>query len=356
MDKYKVDFTLLDNKRPIGVTGLMRVKNDGCFVSASIDSCIEALDELVIAYDDSEDNTEEVIKEKQRQYPDKIKLYHYEPQIYSHNLVGPDFDKVAGLNEDSVHLLSNYYNWTMSKATYRYAFKIDADQIYFTSKLKYICNLYRSDKNPHISISDHAVHFYYKAICKFFGLFPAALNYYTSKIFISGFVARKVQNYIYKRIEKDKIVTSFSGINLFCDNGVRVPMGKFHDGVQPPINGSGDHIFFQPSSKNKYIPWPQREYNRIIEVMSPASKMYFGGGFLWLHLNAMRPKTYEMNKKRYVGHTADIEHFLINNFFQLEGEYGFRISSFMRPIIYQSLQADNNTIKDYVSKYKKAYS
>ena len=86
MEDYKVDFTLLDKERPIGVSGLMRVKNDGDFVSLSIDSCITALDELVIVYDDSEDNTEEIILKKQAEYPSKIKVYHYEPQICSHNL------------------------------------------------------------------------------------------------------------------------------------------------------------------------------------------------------------------------------------------------------------------------------
>ena len=40
-----------------GVSGIMRVKNDGEFIAASIKSCIDALDELVVVYNDCTDNS-----------------------------------------------------------------------------------------------------------------------------------------------------------------------------------------------------------------------------------------------------------------------------------------------------------
>ena len=59
---------------PIGVSGLMRVKNEERFVAASIDSCIDALDELVICYEECSDNTPAILEAKRQQYPEKITL------------------------------------------------------------------------------------------------------------------------------------------------------------------------------------------------------------------------------------------------------------------------------------------
>lgn len=54
---YSVEISSFDRVKPVGVSGLLRIKNDADFVAESIDSCIEALDELVITYQDSVDNT-----------------------------------------------------------------------------------------------------------------------------------------------------------------------------------------------------------------------------------------------------------------------------------------------------------
>ena len=44
-----------------GLSGIMRVKNEGRFLEACIDSCIEALDEIIIVYTGCTDNTEEIL-------------------------------------------------------------------------------------------------------------------------------------------------------------------------------------------------------------------------------------------------------------------------------------------------------
>ena len=46
-----------------GVSGIMRVKNDAEFIKASVESCIDALDELIIVYNDCSDNSPQVIEE-----------------------------------------------------------------------------------------------------------------------------------------------------------------------------------------------------------------------------------------------------------------------------------------------------
>lgn len=51
-EDYYVDMSFLKKVRPVGVSGLLRVKNDAEFLSDCIESCIDALDELIICYQD----------------------------------------------------------------------------------------------------------------------------------------------------------------------------------------------------------------------------------------------------------------------------------------------------------------
>lgn len=82
----------LNKNRRKGVSGIMRVKNDAQFISASVDSCIDALDELIIVYNDCTDDSVEFINHKKEEYPDKIKVYEYKPKIYSVNLNKDEYD------------------------------------------------------------------------------------------------------------------------------------------------------------------------------------------------------------------------------------------------------------------------
>ncbi len=123
------DFKVLDNDRPLGISGHMRVRNEAMSVAECIESCIDFLDELIITYNTSTDNTEQILEEYKNKYPDKIRLYHYKPNIIRCDVYEFN-DKYS-----YVHSLSNYYNFGYIKIEYKYYMKIDADQIYFTEKL-----------------------------------------------------------------------------------------------------------------------------------------------------------------------------------------------------------------------------
>ena len=137
-----MSFYISEHER-IGVSGIMRVKNDAQFVQQSIDSCIDALDELIIVYNDCTDNSAALILEKQRQYPDKIKVYEYKYKVYSINLSKMEYEFAKKLPPDSPQLLCNYYNYALSKVSYKYAMKIDADQLYFSKKIQSTCDIVR---------------------------------------------------------------------------------------------------------------------------------------------------------------------------------------------------------------------
>ncbi|WP_300759463.1 glycosyltransferase [uncultured Brachyspira sp.] len=125
----KDDFKILDKERPLGISGHLRVKDEAMSIAECIDSCIEALDELIITYNKSSDNTEEILKEYEKKYPDKIRLYFYEPNIIKYN---KDEYKTK---YSELHYFYYYSNFGYLKIRYKYYFKIDADQIYFTEKI-----------------------------------------------------------------------------------------------------------------------------------------------------------------------------------------------------------------------------
>ena len=135
------DFKILDKERPLGISGHLRVKDEAMSVAECIDSCIDALDELIITYNKSSDNTEEILKEYEKKYPDKIRLYFYEPILFKYN------ENEHIKKYSAIHYFYNYTNYGYLKMKYKYNFKIDADQIYFKDKLLEIREALLSDIN-----------------------------------------------------------------------------------------------------------------------------------------------------------------------------------------------------------------
>lgn len=280
---YYVDMSFLKKERPVGVSGLLRVKNDAEFLPDCIDSCIDALDELIICYQECTDNAPEIIRQKQRQYPDKIKVYFYAPPVYCHDLTDEERAYAFSLPDDSVHKLCNYYNYTLSKATYRYALKIDSDQIYFADKLKLYCDAYRKEGSVKISLSDSLIRFYvylYHRMISKYGNF-----YYwdiLSRIPLTRrIIIKKYTDYQIKEIVNNKYALSMSGINVGYEHG------KWGIYVinKLPFNGVTDHLIFEITEDTFYITF--QRWKRPIEHM-PYKKTILMSGWFWYHLQAMR--------------------------------------------------------------------
>ena len=218
---YYVDMSFLKKERPIGVTGLLRVKNDAEFLASCIESCIGALDELIICYQECTDNAPEIIREKQQQYPDKIKVYYYAPPVFCHGLTEEETKYAFSLPDSSVHKLCNYYNYTLSKATYRYAMKIDSDQVYFAEKLKRFCDAYRKEGPVRMSFGNYLVKFYAKiygiAVRKCPALFKVDLLSLIPGV--RCMIEKQYESYQLKEIINNKYALSLSGINLGYKQG-----------------------------------------------------------------------------------------------------------------------------------------
>lgn len=294
---YRVNIADFKRERPVGVSGLMRVKNEASWISQSIESCINALDELIICYQECSDNTPEIIEEKRRKYPNKIKVYYYAPHVYAHNLSDKDFDYAYNLPKDSIHLLSNYYNYTLSKATYKYAVKIDADQIYFTDRLAELFNAYRSmttKKGRLRSVKYFSLRFFNAYLPK---LSPLILDLLPFK----KNIMQLYRKFLYKQISMTKQPVVLSGINL-CKKEQEWWLPKLADKDEFPLffNGAGDLLVFAVSDKTYYVPGyqtnnkeketseirfnPIYDTPRILETFLLDRQYPLQAGFCWYHM------------------------------------------------------------------------
>lgn len=315
-----------------GVSGIMRVKNDSEFIESSIDSCIDALDELVIVYNDCSDNTPELIERKCLQYPQKIRVFEYKYKVYGANLTEEEYKTAKSLPKDSPHLLCNYYNFALSKVRYQYAIKIDADQIYFSERLKEVCDICRIDCNQRKDFKYYigcCYNFYYRAyryMCvRFKREFPILFPEWIARKCWSSYRAFSIHQF-----KEGEACISLSGINIFYDDDWYVSLGGLGDTINilPPFNGENDHILFKVTPTLYYKTFETEYYNTlrstrfslIEEFVHPYSYQYYG--FCWYHLNAMRGNCKEYVKKekqeqpsRFVSllHFEKMPHSLIRN-------------------------------------------
>ena len=295
------DLKILDNERPLGISGHLRVINEAMTVGECIDSCIDFFDELIITYNTSTDNTEEILKEYEKKYPEKIRLYHYKPNIFRYN------KEYYNNIYSQIHYMDNYSNYGLLKTRYKYYLKIDADQIYFTDKLLMIRKLILSDINS-IKID--------KKIKKLILINKIAWWISNKKLrnkFRTYFIKKllnKDKNYIYNGYEtlfpiKENILFAklmnkdyrfdFGGFNLSLTNNM------FYLNKESCINGCGmDTALFPISSKTYYYMFE----NCPAETFKADYPMYYIG-FFWLHLGLIKRELNDDNSDIKVENIID---------------------------------------------------
>lgn len=322
--EFKVDISNMSKNRQNGVSGLMRVKNDAEFIVDSIMSCIDALDELIIVYNDCTDNTPILIRQMQNRYPNKIKIFEYIPKILGANLTRDEYVIAKKMPIDSEHLLSNYYNYALSKSNYKYILKIDADQIYFTEKLKKLCDAYRSNMKSRIKFDEWV------------SFLIVIIYFIKSKIKIIRNINFSIEKHyipyvecIYKLVNNFKIPVSLSGVNVVYSKKWFVSIGKcgLSLNILSPFNGVGDHLLFEINRNTKFIPYDCMEYN----VLSSSKYSYIERlvgvgkawpiGFFWFHLNGMRRNIYKEQLKNIESYSSafmPIDEFIHTKFDEID--------------------------------------
>jgi glycosyltransferase involved in cell wall biosynthesis len=105
---------------------VFRVKNEGLFLEAAVESILRSVDEVVIVDNQSTDLTLEVARALEARHSGKIKVFTYEHSIAR---CGEDNENEFLKNPKSPHLLANFYNFAFGKATMNYLLKWDGDMI-----------------------------------------------------------------------------------------------------------------------------------------------------------------------------------------------------------------------------------
>lgn len=281
-----------------GLSGLIRTRNEAKLLGPCIDSCIDALDELIVVYYDCTDETLQVLEEKKRLYPEKLKIYSYNHDVLSFDMTREEFEYTKTLPDDSPRLYCNLCNFGLSKMQYKYAMKIDADQIYFADEIK---------KWRDVCCGNNTVKWHYSFILgyiftTYFSLYRRLSLKFNRPILwllpnsLISFIIDKYLNLAKWKLLQGKVCIALSGVNLFKDDKWYIPFDKYN--IHPPYNGEGDTVIFKLSEETYY----SRRYSDKItysctELFHQPYKMMFAGP-VWFHLHANR--TYCVEKVRKV--------------------------------------------------------
>lgn len=272
-----------------GLSGLMRAKNEGRFIGASIDSVIDALDELVVVYNECTDDTENVLLSKVEQYGEKIKLCPYKYELLYTGLTPEQFEYAMSLPEDSPIFFSSQSNYAIDHVSYQYAVVIDPDQIYFKDEVKWwrdvCCN-----KDISVNISQKMIGRFFRLWISFFRRMSAKSGKVCSFLmpdWLVKFCQNPYISYAGYLLQKGEGAIAWSGINVFVeDEKIFIPYD--YRNIHPPYNGEGDHILFKVSSDTRFRRFivPSNR-TKILESLNNPYPLYFAGA-MWFHLHANR--------------------------------------------------------------------
>lgn len=111
--------------KPLGISGVARLKNAADFLEQAVESHLPFLDEIVLIDNMSTDETRDICQKLLSKYPDKIRFFTYP---YAVSPIGTE-----NVNTNSIKSFAYYSNWCSSKAKYKYIMKVDDDNIFSMS-------------------------------------------------------------------------------------------------------------------------------------------------------------------------------------------------------------------------------
>ena len=119
------NFILRETWRRDGISAILRIKNEEDKIYYCLKSIIRFFNEIILVDNNSEDRTLDIVRDfKSREdQDDKIKIYFYPFRVAR---CGPEHFRTP---EDSVCNLAYYYNWALSKCSFKYVCKWDGDMV-----------------------------------------------------------------------------------------------------------------------------------------------------------------------------------------------------------------------------------
>jgi len=131
---YDINNTIINIKN--GYSFLLRIKNEEATIKKCILDIVDLADEIIVVDNNSSDNTLNIVLDLEKKY-NNIIVYQYKINI-------PRVGKEHIENKDKSNTLTNYYNWTASKATYNKLIKWDGDFYTIKENLKELLDKYRN--------------------------------------------------------------------------------------------------------------------------------------------------------------------------------------------------------------------
>lgn len=283
-----------------GLSGLIRTRNEASLLGPCIDSCIDALDELIVICFDCTDNTLEVLEEKRRQYPDKLRVFEYNHKVLAFDLTQEEFELAKALPDDSPRLYGNLCNWGKSKARYKYLTKIDADQLYFADELK-----------KWRDVCSGAVQLKWRISFIWGWLFMMYFSLYRRVSLRSGkpclwmipdwlvrILFKSYSDYSKWMLQRGKVLIALSGVNVFKDDRWYVTFDGVN--IHPPYNGEGDTVIFKISDHTywgKYYREDRKPYSVTEVLVDTLNRKLMFSYPVWFHVHANRKYCCDKVKK-----------------------------------------------------------
>lgn len=287
-------------ERKDGLSGLIRTRNEASLLGPCIDSCIDALDELIVICFDCTDNTLEVLEEKRRQYPDKLRVFEYNHKVLAFDLTQEEFELAKALPDDSPRLYGNLCNWGKSKARYKYLTKIDADQLYFADELK-----------KWRDVCSGAVQLKWRISFIWGWLFMMYFSLYRRVSLRSGkpclwmipdwlvrILFKSYSDYSKWMLQRGKVLIALSGVNVFKDDRWYVTFDGVN--IHPPYNGEGDTVIFKISDHTywgKYYREDRKPYSVTEVLVDTLNRKLMFSYPVWFHVHANRKYCCDKVKK-----------------------------------------------------------
>lgn len=131
MQQFQFHPLQLAKPRKFGISAVMRIKNGGEFLDATIRSHLPYFDEIVACYNNCTDDTETILRQLVLEFPDQIRIFHYEPVV--HPILSAEH---RSTDTFSIHSMANYYNVALAQCRYQIAVKLDDDHLAIAANMQ----------------------------------------------------------------------------------------------------------------------------------------------------------------------------------------------------------------------------
>ncbi len=111
-------------KKKPGISAIVRLRNEADYLERALNSILPFFDEFVIVYNQCSDRTPEIVEKFANKEPQRVKAFHYLPEVFPQGS-----EQYRMLPPNHVSSLVHYYNFALSKASYRVRAKWDGDMI-----------------------------------------------------------------------------------------------------------------------------------------------------------------------------------------------------------------------------------